>query len=122
MNKTDIKQIILEEIEATLEDMRMSPEMMAADSRPEEDDITPPGIEDMSPDPMFGADPSFVEEEELEEMARTSNVFKLSQEADLKQVLQYRLNVLGTKRKFVFSLQQLPLLSQLELNQAQPGY
>ena len=59
MNKTDIKQIILEEIEATLEDMRMSPEMMAADSRPEEDDITPPGIEDMSPDPMFGADPSF---------------------------------------------------------------
>ena len=89
MNKTDIKQIILEEIEATLEDMRMSPEMMAADSRPEEDDITPPGIEDMSPDPMFGADPSFVEEEELEEMARTSNVFKLSQNADLKQVLQF---------------------------------
>ena len=89
MNKTDIKQIILEEIKATLEDMRMSPEMMAADSRPEEDDITPPGIEDMSPDPMFGADPSCVEEEELEEMARTSNVFKISQEADLKQVLQF---------------------------------
>ena len=39
MNKTNIKQIILEEIEATLEDMRMSPEMMAADSRPEEDDM-----------------------------------------------------------------------------------
>jgi len=89
MNKTDIKQIILEEIESALEEMNMSPEMMAADSRPEEDDITPPGIEDMSPDPMFGADPSFVEEEELEEMARTSNVFKLSQNADLKQVLQF---------------------------------
>ena len=73
MNKTDIKQIILEEIEATLEDMRMSPEMMAADSRPEEDDM---GME------LPGM------EEDLEEMARTSNVFKLSQEADLKQVLQ----------------------------------
>ena len=74
MNKTDIKQIILEEIEATLEDMRMSPEMMAADSRPEEDDM---GME------LPGM------EEDLEEMARTSNVFKLSQEADLKQVLQF---------------------------------
>ena len=39
MNKTDIKQIILEEIEAVLEEMNMSPEMMAADSRPEEDDF-----------------------------------------------------------------------------------
>ena len=74
MNKTDIKQIILEEIEATLEDMRMSPEMMAADSRPDEDDM---GME------LPGM------EEDLEEMARTSNVFKLSQEADLKQVLQF---------------------------------
>ena len=74
MNKTDIKQIILEEIEATLEDMRMSPEMMAADSRPEEDDM---GME------LPGM------EEDLEEMARTSNVFKISQEADLKQVLQF---------------------------------
>ena len=74
MNKTDIKQIILEEIETTLEDMRMSPEMMAADSRPEEDDM---GME------LPGM------EEDLEEMARTSNVFKISQEADLKQVLQF---------------------------------
>ena len=39
MNKTEIKQIILEEIEAALEEMNMSPEMMAADSRPEEDDF-----------------------------------------------------------------------------------
>lgn len=32
---------------------------------PDEDDdsITPPGIEDMSPDPMFGSNPSFVEED-----------------------------------------------------------
>ena len=52
----------------------MSPEMMAADSRPEEDDM---GME------LPGM------EEDLEEMARTSNVFKLSQEADLKQVLQF---------------------------------
>ena len=89
MNKNDIKQIIFEEIEATLKEMGNSPEMMAADSRPEEDDITPPGIEDMSPDPIFGADPSYVEEEELSEMPRTSNIFKLSQNADMKQVLQF---------------------------------
>ena len=89
MNKNDIKQIIFEEIEAALKEMGNSPEMMAADSRPEEDDITPPGIEDMSPDPIFGADPSYVEEEELSEMPRTSNIFKLSQNADMKQVLQF---------------------------------
>jgi len=89
MNKNDIKQIIFEEIEATLKEMGMSPEMMAADSRPEDDEITPPGIEDMSPDPMFGADPSYVEEEELSEMPRTSNIFKLKDGAGLKDVLQF---------------------------------
>ena len=89
MNKNDIKQIIFEEIEAALKEMGMSPEMMAADSRPEEDDdITPPGIEDMSPDPIFGPDPSYVEEE-LDEMARTANVFKIKDGAGLKDVLQF---------------------------------
>jgi len=89
MNKNEIKQIILEEIEDALKEMGMSPEMMAADSRPEEDDdITPPGIEDMSPDPIFGADPSYVEEE-LDEMARTANVFKIKDGAGLKDVLQF---------------------------------
>ena len=80
MNKTDIKQIILEEIEATLEDMRMSPEMMAADSRPEEDDFAFDKMDGEMYDDM--GDP-------MEEMARTSNVFKLSQEASLKDVLQF---------------------------------
>ena len=89
MNKNDIKQIIFEEIEGALKEMNMSPEMMAADSRPEDDEITPPGIEDMSPDPMFGADPSYVEEEELSEMPRTSNIFKLKDGAGLKDVLQF---------------------------------
>ena len=89
MNKNDIKQIIFEEIEGALKEMNMSPEMMAADSRPEDDEITPPGMEDMSPDPMFGADPSYVEEEELSEMPRTSNIFKLKDGAGLKDVLQF---------------------------------
>ena len=89
MNKNDIKQIIFEEIEGALKEMNMSPEMMAADSRPEDDEITPPGIEDMSPDPMFGADPSYVEEEELSEMPRTSNIFKLKDGTGLKDVLQF---------------------------------
>jgi hypothetical protein len=94
MNKTDIKQIILEEIEATLEEMRMSPEMMAADSRPEDEDFSLEDEMEMvkdfndEQDAIFGK-PSFVEEDGLEEMARTSNVFKISQEADLKQVLQF---------------------------------
>ena len=89
MNKNDIKQIIFEEIEGALKEMNMSPEMMAADSRPEDDEITPPGMEDMSPDPMFGADPSYVEDEELSEMPRTSNIFKLKDGAGLKDVLQF---------------------------------
>jgi len=114
MNKNEIKQIILEEIEAVIkeqtEDERIAQametgdedelealamgaldraEQMAADSRPEDDEITPPGIEDMSPDSMFGEDPSYVEEEELSEMARTSNVFKLKDGAGLKDVLQF---------------------------------
>ena len=80
MNKTEIKQIILEEIEATLEDMRMSPEMMAADSRPEEDDFAFDKMDGEMYDDM--GDP-------MDEMARTSNVFKLSQEASLKDVLQF---------------------------------
>ena len=80
MNKTEIKQIILEEIEAALEEMNMSPEMMAADSRPEEDDFAFDKMDgemyDDAGDPM-------------EEMARTANIFKLSQEASLKDVLQF---------------------------------
>ena len=80
MNKTDIKQIILEEIESALEEMNMSPEMMAADSRPEEDDFAFDKMDGEMYDDM--GDP-------MEEMARTSNVFKLSQNADLKQVLQF---------------------------------
>ena len=80
MNKTEIKQIILEEIEAALEEMNMSPEMMAADSRPEEDDFAFDKMDgemyDDAGDPM-------------DEMARTSNIFKLSQNASLKDVLQF---------------------------------
>ena len=80
MNKTEIKQIILEEIEAALEEMNMSPEMMAADSRPEEDDFAFDKMDgemyDDAGDPM-------------DEMARTSNIFKLSQNVSLKDVLQF---------------------------------
>ena len=93
MNKNDIKQIILEEIEAAINEMA-SPEKLAADSRPEDEDFSLEDEMEMArdfndeQDAIFGK-PSFVEEDELEEMARTSNVFKLSQEADLKQVLQF---------------------------------
>jgi hypothetical protein len=107
MNKAEIKQIILEEIEAALNEMA-SPEHLAADSRPEDDDIDDgPEYED-----LYGADvPPFITPEEyarrklryaekqgkidsdyiddLDEMARTSNVFKLSQEASMKDVLQF---------------------------------
>jgi hypothetical protein len=89
MNKTDIKQIILEEIEATLEDMRMSPEMMAADSRPEEDDRIAQAMEMGDEDELEDLAAGELDRAGLEEMARTSNVFKISQEADLKQVLQF---------------------------------
>ena len=43
----------------------------------------------MSSDSMFGEDPSYVEEEELSEMARTSNVFKIKDGSGLKDVLQF---------------------------------
>jgi len=111
MNKNDIKQIILEEIKAAINEMA-SPEELAADSRPEDDDRIARAmetgdedeLEDLAAgeldraeierdwrdeqDAMFGK-PNFVEEEGLEEMARTSNIFKLSQEASMKDVLQF---------------------------------
>jgi hypothetical protein len=71
-----------------------SPEQLAADSRPEEDDFSLEDEMEMArdfndeQDAIFGK-PNFVEEEGLEEMARTSNVFKLSQEASMKDVLQF---------------------------------
>ena len=81
MNKAEIKQIILEEIKATLKEMA-SAELLAADSRPEEDDM---GFtdDDISPEDLYGADvPPFISDEEaarrrgeLAEMARTPNVF-----------------------------------------------
>jgi len=80
MNKTEIKQIVLEEIESALEEMNMSPEMMAADSRPEEDDFAFDKMDGEMYDD--GGDP-------MEEMARTSNIFKLRDGADLKGVLQF---------------------------------
>ena len=107
MNKNEIKEIIIEEIKDVLKEMA-SPEQLAADSRPEEDDITPPGIEDMSPDPMFGADPSYVEEEELSEMPRTSNIFKLSQEASIKDVLQFMQRVNNVLKTFKSPGQKRP--------------
>ena len=80
MNKTEIKQIILEEIESALEEMNMSPEMMAADSRPEEDDFAFDKMDgEMYDDDL---DP-------MEEMARTSNIFKLKDGAGLKEVMQF---------------------------------
>jgi len=111
MNKNEIKQIILEEIEAVMNEMA-SPEQLAADSRPEEGDITPPGPEDMpgatvSPfatdqevriarametgdeDELEDLAAGELDRAGLEEMARTSNVFKLSQEASMKDVLQF---------------------------------
>ena len=107
MNKNEIKEIIIEEIKDVLKEMA-SPEQLAADSRPEEDDITPPGIEDMSPDPIFGADPSYVEEEELSEMPRTSNIFKLSQEASMKDVLQFMQRVNDVLKTFKSPGQKRP--------------
>lgn len=80
MDKTEIKQIILEEIESALEEMNMSPEMMAADSRPEEDDFA----FDKMDGEMYDDDG-----DPMEEMARTSNIFKLKDGAGLKDVLQF---------------------------------
>ena len=71
MNKAEIKQIILEEIENAMNDMasnlnnrELVDPLATILSIPdtEDDDITPPGIEDMTPDPIFGPDPSYVEE------------------------------------------------------------
>mgnify|MGYP003635312624 CR=1 FL=1 len=80
MNKNEIKNIILEEIKDALEEMNMSPEMMAADSRPEEDDFAFDKMDGEMYDD--GGDP-------MEEMARTSNIFKLKDGAGLKDVMQF---------------------------------
>ena len=115
MNKNEIKQIILEEIEATLQEMNqnMSPEDMAADSRPEEgDEIEGPGSEDMpgaqvtpfvtdleariarametgDEDDLEDLAAGELDRAGLEEMARTANVFALAKEASIKDVLQF---------------------------------
>jgi hypothetical protein len=80
MNKNEIKNIILEEIKDALKEMNMSPEMMAADSRPEEDDFAFDKMDGEMYDD--GGDP-------MEEMARTFNIFKLKDGAGLKDVLQF---------------------------------
>lgn len=115
MNKSEIKQIILEEIEAALQEMNenMSPEDMAADSRPEEgDDIEGPGYEDMpgakvtpfvtdleariarametgDEDELEDLAAGELDRAGLDEMARTANVFALAKEASIKDVLGF---------------------------------
>ena len=113
MNKNEIKQIILEEIQAVIneqtEDERIAQametgdedelealamgaldraEQLAADSRPEE------GGEDEMGD--------------LEEMARTSNVFKLKDGAGLKDVLQFMQRVNTVLKTFKSPGQKRP--------------
>jgi len=126
MNKAEIKQIILEEIEAAINEMA-SPEQLAADSRPEDDDTEDgPEYED-----LYGADvPPFITPEEyarrklryaekqgkidsdyiddLDEMARTSNIFKLSQEASMKDVLQFMQRVNTVLKTFKSPGQKRP--------------
>ena len=97
-----------DELEALAMGALDSAEQMAADSRPEDDEITPPGIEDMSPDSMFGEDPSYVEEEELSEMARTSNVFKIKDGFGLKDVLQFMQRVNNVLKKYKSPGQKRP--------------
>jgi hypothetical protein len=105
MNKNEIKNIILEEIKAAIneqtEDARIAQametgdedeleslamgaldraEQLAADSRPEEDDFAFDKMDGEMYDD--GGDP-------MEEMARTSNIFKLKDGAGLKDVLQF---------------------------------
>jgi len=71
MNKAEIKQIILEEIENAMNDMasnlnnrELVDSLATILSVPdiEDDEIEGPGIEDLSPDSIFGSDPSYVEE------------------------------------------------------------
>jgi len=136
MNKKDIKKIILEEIEDALKGMEehqrpgASPEELAADSRPEEDDDVWDKMDgemyDDAGDPLdeqsdayfnkendfkrlvaaakqlidggasheevlakYGLHVTDAAEGSVNEMARTSNIFKLSQEASLKDILQF---------------------------------
>lgn len=140
MNKNEIKQIILEEIQAVIneqtEDERIAQametgdedelealamgaldraEQMAADSRPEEgeDDFSDEDTADAQKDfrdesdAMFGK-PSFVEEEGLEEMARTSNVFKIKDGFGLKDVLQFMQRVNNVLKKYKSPGQKRP--------------
>ena len=124
MNKNEIKQIILEEIEAVIkeqtEDERIAQametgdedelealamgaldraEQMAADSRPEEDDFASDKMDgEMYDDDL---DP-------MDEMARTSNVFKLKDGAGLKQVLQFMQRVNDKLKTFKSPGQKRP--------------
>ena len=145
MNKNEIRQIILEEIQAVIkeqtEDERIAQametgdedeleslaagnldraEQLAADSRPEEEDFDDDDAMNMVKDfndeqnAIFGK-PNFVEEEGLEEMARTlkemartSNVFKIKDGAGLKDVLQFMQRVNDVLKKYKSPGQKRP--------------
>jgi hypothetical protein len=101
MNKTDIKQIILEEIKSALDEMRMDPaekEVVDTFIGDYEGDIDDEDVVALQKDfrdesdAIFGR-PNFVEEEGLEEMARTANVFKLKGNFSYKDVLGFMLRV-----------------------------
>jgi vacuolar-type H+-ATPase subunit E/Vma4 len=124
MNKNEIKQIILEEIEAVIkeqtEDERIAQametgdedelealamgaldraEQLAADSRPEDDDFASDKMDgEMYDDDL---DP-------MDEMARTSNVFKLKDGAGLKDVLQFMQRVNDVLKTFKSPGQKRP--------------
>ena len=109
MNKAEIKQIILEEIKYALKEMgEPDPELypdgydfededpaitMAVEARPDED-------EDL--DMFNGMD------EDLYEMARTSNVFKVKDGADLKSILQFMQRVNDVLKKYKSPGQKKP--------------
>lgn len=82
MNKTDIKQIIIEEIESALDEMRMDPA---------EKEVVDTFIDDYEGDIDDEDVDSFIDD--VSEMARTSNVFKLKGNFSYKDVLGFMLRV-----------------------------
>ena len=110
MNKNEIKQIILEEIEDAIKEMgqNLSPEIMAADSRPEEDERIAQAMETDDEDELEALAAGELDRAGLEEMARTANIFKLKDGAGLKDVLQFMQRVNDVLKTFKSPGQKRP--------------
>ena len=113
MNKNEIKQIILEEIQAVINEQTEDERIAQAMETGDEDELEALAMGALDRAEQLAADsrPEEGDEDEvgdLEEMARTSNVFKIKDGFGLKDVLQFMQRVNNVLKKYKSPGQKRP--------------